>query len=50
MTRSEWNELYTTTYAAYDYAALKDEYARSAIGDVLDHLILLKKQHLVQTK
>ena len=50
MTQSEWKELYSATYAAYDYAALKDEYARSTLGDVLDHLILLEKQNLLQTK
>lgn len=43
MTLAELNALYSQVYAAYDYAALKDEYSRSTLGDVLDHLILLKQ-------
>jgi len=48
MTLSEWNELYSQVYTAYDYAALKDEYSRSTLGDVLDHLILLKQHTFIR--
>lgn len=42
MTKQEWDDLYIKLYDAYDFAALKDEYVRSTIGDVLDHMIALK--------
>ena len=32
---------------AYEQAALKDEYIRSTLGDVLDHMILLKQHNLI---
>ena len=47
MTQSQWDKLYTSLYAAYELASLKDEYVRSTIGDALDHMILLKEQNLV---
>lgn len=48
MTQEQFNKLYTTLYDAYVQAALKDEYVRSTIGDVLDHMILLKKRKLIR--
>ena len=48
MNKQQFNKLYSTVYDAYDQAALKDEYVRSTLGDVLDHLILLEKQNLIE--
>ena len=48
MNKQQFNKLYSTVYDAYDQAALKDEYVRSTLGDVLDHLILLEKQKLIE--
>jgi hypothetical protein len=47
MTQTQWNDLYTSLYEAYEFASLKDEYVRSTLGDTLDHLILLKEKNLV---
>jgi hypothetical protein len=47
MTQTQWDRLYTTLYAAYEYASLKDEYVRSTIGDALDHMILLKERKMI---
>jgi hypothetical protein len=47
MTRDQFRKLYTTVYDAYEQASLKDEYVRSTLGDVLDHLILLKEKNLL---
>lgn len=47
MTKEQFDELYTTVYNAYEQAALTDEYIRSTLGDVLDHMILLKERNLV---
>ena len=47
MTQTQFNELYTAVYEAYELAGLKDEYVRSTLGDALDHMILLKQQKLV---
>ena len=43
MTPKDWDELYVKIYDAYDFAGLRDEYVRSTLGDVLDHMILLKQ-------
>jgi hypothetical protein len=43
MTRDEFSKLYSKLYAAYAYAALKDEYVRSTLGDALDHMINLRQ-------
>jgi hypothetical protein len=47
MTKTDFDNLYTTVYEAYEQAALKDEYIRSTLGDVLDHMILLKQHNLI---
>lgn len=47
MTQTQFNELYTAIYEAYELAGLKDEYVRSTLGDALDHMILLKERKLV---
>jgi hypothetical protein len=47
MTKTDFDKLYTTVYEAYEQAALKDEYIRSTLGDVLDHMILLKQNNLI---
>ena len=47
MNLEQFHTLYTTVYEAYEQAALKDEYVRSTLGDVLDHLILLKEKNLL---
>lgn len=47
MTKEQFDKLYTTVYDAYEQSALKDEYIRSTLGDVLDHMILLKERNLV---
>jgi len=49
MTRKEWDELYLKLYDAYEFAGLRDEYVRSTLGDVLDHMINLKDQNLLVT-
>ena len=45
MTQTQWNELYTAACKLYEQAALKDEYVRSTVGDVLDHLILINPRN-----
>ena len=47
MQRKTFDELYSTIYKAYEISALRDEYVRSTLGDVLDHLILLKERKLI---
>ena len=47
MNKQQFEKLYTTVYDAYEQAALKDEYIRSTLGDVLDHMILLKERNLI---
>jgi len=47
MRQSQFDKLYTASYEAYEFAALKDEYVRSTLGDALDHMILLKQQKLI---
>ena len=47
MNKQQFDKLYTTVYEAYEQAALKDEYIRSTLGDVLDHMILLKQNNLI---
>jgi uncharacterized protein YnzC (UPF0291/DUF896 family) len=47
MTKTDFDNLYLTVYEAYEQAALKDEYIRSTLGDVLDHMILLKQHNLI---
>lgn len=47
MKQSQFDKLYTAIYEAYEFAALKDEYIRSTLGDALDHMILLKQQKLI---
>ena len=42
MTKQQFDELYTKVYEAYADSILKDECVRSSLGDVLDHLILIK--------
>jgi hypothetical protein len=39
MTQTQFDKLYTSIYEAYEFAALKDEYVRSTLGDALDHMI-----------
>ena len=48
MTKAQFDQLYVTVYDTYEQASLKDEYVRSTLGDVLDHLILLKEKNLIQ--
>ena len=48
MTQVQYDELYLAVYEAYELAALKDEYVRSTLGDVLDHMLLLKQQKLIR--
>lgn len=38
MTKEQWVELYCRVYSAYEYAGLKDETSRAALGEILDHL------------
>ena len=45
MTQTQWDELYTATYKLYEQAVFKDEYVRSTIGEVLDHLILVNPRN-----
>ena len=47
MTQTQFDELYSAVYKAYELAGLKDEYVRSTLGDALDHMILLKQQKLI---
>jgi hypothetical protein len=47
MNQQQFDKLYTTVYDAYEQSALKDEYIRSTLGDVLDHMILLKEHKLI---
>jgi hypothetical protein len=42
VTLTEWNELYRRTYAAYDYAGLRNEEVRETLGTLLDNLIDIK--------
>ena len=39
MTKTQWDELYSSLYAAYADSVLKDEFVRSSLGDLLDHMI-----------
>lgn len=48
MTQTQFDELYTAVYEAYELAGLKDEYVRSTLGDALDHMISLKQQKLIR--
>ena len=48
MRQSQFDKLYLAIYEAYEFAALKDEYVRSTLGDALDHMILLKQQKLIR--
>ena len=47
MNQQQFDKLYTTVYDAYEQSALKDEYIRSTLGDVFDHMILLKERNLI---
>jgi hypothetical protein len=50
MTKEQWVELYCRVYAAYEYAALKDEPTRTGLGEVLDHLGQIGQQYDEQGK
>jgi hypothetical protein len=47
MTQTQFDELYTKLYDAYESSMLKDEYVRSTLGDALDHMILMHSKGLV---
>ena len=47
MTQTQFDELYTKLYDAYESSMLKDEYVRSTLGDALDHMILMRSKGLV---
>ena len=47
MTQTQFDELYTKLYDAYENSMLKDEYVRSTLGDALDHMILMESRGLV---
>ena len=38
MTKTEWNEMYRKLYDVYDYSALRNEYMRKNLGELLDYL------------
>ena len=38
MTKLEWDEMYRKLYDAYDYAALRNEYVRKNLGELLDYM------------
>ena len=42
MLQSEWNDLYSKVYDAYEYSSLKNEVIRVQLGDLLDYLIQIK--------
>lgn len=42
MLESEWYDLYSKVYEAYDYSSLKNEVVRVQLGDLLDYLIQIK--------
>jgi hypothetical protein len=48
VTQAQFDKLYKAIYEAYEFAALKDEYVRSTLGDALDHMILLKQRKLIR--
>ena len=39
MTKTQWDELYSSLYAAYVKAGLTDEFIRSSLGDLLNHML-----------
>jgi hypothetical protein len=38
MIQTEWDELYKKLYDSYDYAALRNEYVRKNLGELLDYM------------
>ncbi len=48
MTQTQFDKLFDLLHEAFAFAALKDEYVRSTLGDALDHMILLKQQKLIR--
>ena len=49
MTQTEYNEVYTSVFKAYEQLNKEgeDEYIKSSLGDILDHMILLRKHNLI---
>lgn len=42
MIESQWYNLYSKVYDAYEYSSLKNEVVRTQLGDLLDYLIQIK--------
>ena len=49
MTTTEYNEIYINVFRAHQQLdnECDDEYIRSLLGDILDHMILLRKHNLL---
>ena len=49
MTTTEYNEIYINVFKAHQQLdnECDDEYIRSLLGDILDHMILLRKHNLL---
>jgi len=43
MSQTEWDDLYTKVYDAYEYSGLRNETIRHKLGLLLDYLIQLKE-------
>jgi hypothetical protein len=49
MTDQQWDDLYSKLYASYEVAGkLGQEYVRSTLGDLLDHMHFIKESPLYQ--
>jgi hypothetical protein len=45
MTKTEWDALYRKLYDTYDYSALRNEYLRNRLGELLDYLVQYKERY-----
>jgi hypothetical protein len=45
MTKTEWDGMYRKLYDVYDYSALRNEYMRKNLGELLDYLGQYKERY-----
>ena len=45
MPKTEWDAMYRKLYDVYDYSALRNEYMRSRLGELLDYLAQYKERY-----
>ena len=49
MTQTDYFEIYSHVYEAYEHLddECEDEYIKSSLGNIIDHMILLRKHNLI---